>query len=309
MRGAAGCSIGALLALCLVAGVPPIEAACTFYPLASGLKGKRPSLKQAWLMSGVCDLDDVRTGLVDILRARSFDADITLGELHARTGRELVIVVNEVRNSTVTLLRSTQHPQVHAVDAVIASMSIPLIFRPVQIRGIHPSLYFADGGVQLNFPWSAFVPGLSLGIWIVESPKKVDPLEEIEHKCRTQGPGAPSGVPGLRVVFRNLQRSLLRRLTVAEQHQFLLGPRHPRHHVIALFTDAGAMDFGRLDVPFASEMLRRGIFLAALHYLAIPVIHEAPGTSWGNVMTAVASLYENVPAEVLRRLVAQQTAG
>jgi hypothetical protein len=192
------------------------------------------------------------------------------------------------------------------VDAVIASMSIPLIFEPVRIRGTHDSMYFADGGLLLNFPWSAFETRTSLGFWLVESPKSFDSLLIAEERIRMQGKNAPSGVPGLHVVVWNLQRSLIRRISVGEHHQFLRGPRRPRHHVIPLFTNASGLDFAKVDVSFSSEMIRRGIFLAAMHYLAIPASEEAWGSSWCQIMTAFASLYENVTAEVMRRICIQQ---
>ena len=161
-------------------------------------------------------------------------------------------------------------------------------------------MYFADGGVLLSFPWSAFAPEQSIGFWIVESPKQLESLEDTEKKLISMGADAPSGVPGLHVVLLNLQRSLIRRTSVADQHQFLLGPRKPRHHVIPLYTHENSINFAMVDISFSSEMLRRGIFLAALHYLAIPSAEEVDGTSWMKIISTLASLYADVPGALLR---------
>ena len=285
MLGAAGTSMGSLLALCVLIGVPPLSVFAKLSALARSMKDKEISLKNAFLMSGVCDLDDVRKVLGDLLVDRGLSETLTFGELKVCAGRELVIVVNEVRTASLVILSASAHPNANVLDSIIASMSLPIIFKPVTIRGISPSLYFSDGGLLLNFPWDIFPSNESVGFWLTEIQTPFKTLEQ----CDSLFPGA--SVPSLHDVALSLIRNVTRQICEHDQKRFLCGDAALCQHIIALYTDTSGLDFAYVDDEFISNNVRKGILLTFLHYLCIEKSSE--GTTWEDSLTALVSFYKS----------------
>ncbi len=285
MLGAAGTSMGSLLALCVLIGVPLLSVFAKLSTIARSMKDKEVSLKNAFLMSGVCDLDDVRKVLSDLLIGKGLPETLTFGELKVCTGRELVIVVNEVRTASLVILSASAHPDANVIDAIIASMSLPIIFKPVTIRGVFPSLYFSDGGLLLNFPWDIFPSLESVGFWLTEIQTPFKTLQE----CDALFPGA--SVPSLHDVALSLIRNVTRQICIYDQKRFLCGDKTLCQHIIALYTDTSGLDFACVDDEFISNNVCKGILLTFLHYLCIEQASE--GTKWEDCVTALASFYKS----------------
>jgi len=287
MLGAAGTSMGALLALCVVIGVRPAESIfSTLSILANSMKQKEVSLKKAFLLSGGCDLDDVRKFLVDLMISKGISENVTFGGLKECVGRELVVIVNEVRTASLVVLNSSDHPNAHVVDAIIASMSIPIIFQPVKIRGISASLYFSDGGLLLNFPWEIFPANQSIGFWLTEVPT---PFKTV-HECSQVG---SVEVPGLHIVALSLIRNVTRQINVHDQKKFLHGDPVLRQHIIPLYTEIGGLDFVQVDHMLIRNYVHKGILLTLLHYLSIKPERASCGTKWQDCFAALASIYHS----------------
>jgi hypothetical protein len=61
----------------------------------------------------------------------------------------LHIVVADLTTHSTLVCDSNSYPDLRVIDAVRASMSLPIFFRPFEYKG-H---YWVDGGVRANFPW------------------------------------------------------------------------------------------------------------------------------------------------------------
>lgn len=99
----------------------------------------------------------IRERLLDIQRDADLDwpvpDQVTFGEL-ARgwpTVIPLKIVVTDVDNGTLEILDAHRTPGVVVAEAVAASISIPLVFKPAAIPSFRPGR-FADGGLVSNLP-------------------------------------------------------------------------------------------------------------------------------------------------------------
>lgn len=64
----------------------------------------------------------------------------------------LNIVVSDLTDHTTVVCNSNTFPNMRIVDALRASMSLPLYFRPY----VHPESghYWVDGAIRANFPWN-----------------------------------------------------------------------------------------------------------------------------------------------------------
>ncbi|UJR78347.1 patatin-like phospholipase family protein [Sandaracinus amylolyticus] len=106
-----------------------------------------------WL---VRTLDHKRTGL----------SRVTLGELHARTGRHLTVIASDSTAARMLVLNHVTAPDVPLVSAVRMSMSIPLFFDEVIWRrewGHYlgedvTGHVVVDGGLLSNFPLRFVLP-------------------------------------------------------------------------------------------------------------------------------------------------------
>jgi hypothetical protein len=241
----------------------------------------------------------MRLGIEKKLLQRFGRSRVTFAELQLLTQRELVIVVTEVRLGSVYTLSADTAPQADVVDAVISSMSIPVLFRPVRIRGLHPSMYFVDGGVLDNFPFHKFPNESTIGLWITELPSQVTPTLE-QASGHLELIGASHDPPSLVALALSLEMSLIKRLTLKE-HESFFSPHVEQHRVrniIPLFVRGSGLDMAALQPQHAAELLRNGILMAAIHFLA-------RDSQCVDVFVALFSLYEHLFVRVIRMFFGQ----
>ena len=301
----AGCSVGALLAVCLTMGLGALDAMGIFYPMVVRIRTQRLSLLRALSSSGMTNLAPVRDSLSQQMILLFGSADLTLGELLQCTGKDLVIIVSEVRSGTVFHLSGRATPHAHVIDAVIASMSIPIVFEPQRIRGLHRCMYFVDGAVLINFPIHLFPPQHTLGLWLTDLPRSLCPtLEEVGRMLDQQE--ASEDPPSIAMLMVSVELSLCKRLSHSEQKHIFSEHAHPscRPHIIPLFTSIPGIDLSATELRTSGDMVRRGMWLAALHYFAKP----EQATCAYNVLVVLWSLYGNVCIHVLKRFLISRIA-
>jgi predicted acylesterase/phospholipase RssA len=80
------------------------------------------------------------------------DHRATFSDLWLDRDVELVVVVCDTSTELPRLMGPYTTPDVPIADAVLASMSLPFVFEPVEIDGC----FYVDGGVSLNFPLTCF---------------------------------------------------------------------------------------------------------------------------------------------------------
>jgi predicted acylesterase/phospholipase RssA len=91
--------------------------------------------------------------LRSVLKSKLNVNDMTFEELFSMTGKDLVTCVTNVTLRKCEFWGRHSHPQMSIVTAVRASMTVPLLFTPVEWNGN----FYVDGGLLNNFPLD-FVP-------------------------------------------------------------------------------------------------------------------------------------------------------
>jgi NTE family protein len=102
---------------------------------------------------------------VDDARRQKIAADgITFRQLREHGAAPLRVVATDVENKRLQLFSDVETPNVLVARAVVASMAMPIVFKPVTLsvpsrsaRDVNPSLFF-DGGLTSNLPVWAFDP-------------------------------------------------------------------------------------------------------------------------------------------------------
>lgn len=156
----AGTSIGCLFALLLVLELPPVA--------LDGIRTQEgtvsPDILPTPASAALGELGlDCGAGLVRmarlLLERRHLGPDITMAELRRCTGKRLVCCTTDVLRMERVLIDADSDPDVRVVDAVVASMRVPLLYAPYVDRVGQRVL--ADGCLTDNFPLAALPPGLA----------------------------------------------------------------------------------------------------------------------------------------------------
>ncbi len=281
LRCARGTSVGALIALLTVLNIPAETMLGLIFPVLHKLVQRPLRLRDIVRGRGLSDLKPLRAHIEEQLHS-SLSARCTLADLQRATGTSLEIVVTDLLHGRHVLLTPATHPNACVVDAVLASMSLPAIFRPMRIRGL-PSWY-ADGGLAVNFAFPRQAEGV-LGLWLCDAAKLHEPVEP-----STVDSDRP---PSLLHILRSMQHALL-----ASQENYFGAFVAPdlAGHVMRLTTDHRGFRLNLCSVAHVASLCRRGIWLACVHMLV-----SGPTTGRGLVLSALASLYPHVLSILLEK--------
>ena len=100
---------------------------------------------------GVNSSSSIRKQINAILSTR-INKDETLSGLFEKTGKELVLVSCCLNTEKAVYFHHATHGSVKVIDAIIASMSIPVFFRPLQLSLFNEDYFFVDGAIVDNYP-------------------------------------------------------------------------------------------------------------------------------------------------------------
>lgn len=164
LQVAVGCSIGSIMALCIVLGYTASEIQKMIdeadldeflhiepFTVLSGTLG---------LDDGKCLRDFLATLVHNKLHCGIEEAKhVTLLELKELMKMELHVAVTDMTNIRRIMLTPKANPTVKIVDAVYASCALPPIFAPLEIDGV----LYADGGLIDNYPVSDYPPSEVIG--------------------------------------------------------------------------------------------------------------------------------------------------
>lgn len=109
---------------------------------------------------GIYDGDNFIKWLKDVLVKKGLDKNITFEQLHElsltnNNYKDLYIFAANLNQKNIIGFSYTRNGSVRIIDAVRASMSIPLFFKTWKIKQF-PDELFVDGGVAYNYPISVF---------------------------------------------------------------------------------------------------------------------------------------------------------
>lgn len=162
VRRYAGTSAGSITALLLAAGFSPREMRQIFlgFDLTRLLDPVRPRgfldrvlglTRQFGWYPGTAFL-----GWLRLVLAEKMPPDCTLAEFVHRTGRELHVVATDLNaHGAARTFSAASTPEVRVIDAVRASISIPIFFKPLA----RDTALYLDGGLSVNYPIDVFDRG------------------------------------------------------------------------------------------------------------------------------------------------------
>lgn len=160
-QGFAGTSVGALVSLALACGKTVEDLFQYFEDVRGYLSSIRVSLTHFLDTKGATGSFFPFEQVIDSMLPF---AGISFAELHRHTHKTLVVVTFSLSQLKPKYFSHTYSPNVSVKQAVLASIAIPTILPPVVID----SEILVDGGLGLNFPFSVFPEGKSLGVWLSE---------------------------------------------------------------------------------------------------------------------------------------------
>ena len=101
----------------------------------------------------LCDGLVAREFLTGLIENKQIPRNINFKQLYEYTGIELNIVCCDVSRKQTIIHNHKNSPNLSVLDAVHASMSIPLVFKPVDLY--HDGTTGVDGGTTDNYPLDA----------------------------------------------------------------------------------------------------------------------------------------------------------
>lgn len=178
VRGVAGASAGAFTAMLVAAGCDAAAVA----RIATGtdyaaLEDHFDPLRLA-THYGLYRGEALHAWIAGAFSGTGLPADLDFAALAARTGRDLRVFATDLTDRAAREFSARATPRVAVVDAVRASMSIPLMFPAWRFDGGEPDDHlYVDGGVVMNYPIAAFDDGApahaTLGFRLVPGPAPV----------------------------------------------------------------------------------------------------------------------------------------
>jgi predicted acylesterase/phospholipase RssA len=195
LKGAAGASAGAILALMVVLGADTDEITEVMRdtPWEKWTPGKWRVVSRGirYLKTwGLFSNKRPRAFLEAQLARHGYSAGTTFADLYAGTGRELFVTTTNMDRGTAVMFSSRETPAVGVVDAVLASMSVQVVFPPVIINGER----YNDGGLTWNHPIDIFRnhdPETVLGVRVDRTTEVAGRMEPVKgpfaHIGRTVG--------------------------------------------------------------------------------------------------------------------------
>ena len=139
-----GTSIGGLICLCMILNFT-FEELTEFFHLH--LKSIKPCMNISNLIKeyGADNGDKLQLLISRILNFKLFSIKTTFKELHLKTEKQLNVFAVDLKDQNVVHFSHLNTPDFLVLDAVKASMSLPIIFKPVLNR-------YIDGALLCNFP-------------------------------------------------------------------------------------------------------------------------------------------------------------
>ena len=98
-----------------------------------------------------CSLDYLDV-IKDYIKNTYNQNDLTFLELSKKTGINLYVSATRINDGTNIIFNVNDTPNISIIDAVAASMCVPLLSKPIKIDGY----YYIDGYLTNNFPLDCF---------------------------------------------------------------------------------------------------------------------------------------------------------
>ena len=172
LRGTAGTSMGAALAVCVALSIVPSRMKSLLHELRLDRITTNLNFVRMTTHLGLTDGSVVLEIAGRILAERGLAPDATFEDVRAVTGKDLALIAVNVTDSATVVMSSRATPGMEVRRAVRASTSLPLLFEPV----VMGDAYVVDGAIHRNIPYDLFPPSRTLAFKVAfESPLAVTP--------------------------------------------------------------------------------------------------------------------------------------
>ena len=114
---------------------------------------------------GIQDGDKIKLLFIKFLESKFNVKDITFQELYKKTNKKLTIIGTNLSLSKEECFNYKSTPDMSVILALRISMSVPIIFTPVQYN----NQYYIDGGFVNNFPINYCSKKKTIGFYIKNS--------------------------------------------------------------------------------------------------------------------------------------------
>lgn len=177
VRGAAGSSAGAVVALGVVLGLSASALEHQFRSFVSAAAmGNRLSALRLIRKFGANDSTFLVKQVEALLQIGGVCETITLRDLHYQTGRILHVTGTRLEDRATVVFNHIDFPDMEVRIAVAISSCIPFLFSPIEFSGAH----YVDGCIAQDYPIEIFPPDRQLGFFMKTfSDTDSDPTSDI----------------------------------------------------------------------------------------------------------------------------------
>ena len=170
MQGACGSSAGALTALSLILNISTSDIRKLLVPFVNDLSSHfNMDLARLPDTYSIDDGESLRKIVTAVMHTGGLSESTTFECMHRLTRREFMCTATNVNKHVACTFSASQTPTVPVIDAVCASMSVPLLFKPVKIGD---DLY-VDGALSNNVPANYFDVTKTL-VFKVPKPRRLE---------------------------------------------------------------------------------------------------------------------------------------
>lgn len=158
IRYIAGSSIGAYFGLVLALKIPIDVIEKGIYEMVEACKQKKEmtiskmSFANIFNNYGFFDIHFVMKPIIEFIKDKYGQEDLTFIEFVKKTGINLYVNTTNLNTTKRKVFSVDDTPNVSVINAVIASMTIPLLFKSIVIEGE----YYIDGVISLDLPIDIF---------------------------------------------------------------------------------------------------------------------------------------------------------
>lgn len=147
-----GVSVGAIIGFLLAAKISIFEIIVEGFDTDLTIDTSMESIAQIPKQLGILNNHEIKIRLQNLLEKKWGRRDVSLRELYDLTGIELVCTALNITTEKTEYFSPFTHPEVSAIDAVLASMNIPFLFHQFKIG----DCYYVDGALGNPAPASEY---------------------------------------------------------------------------------------------------------------------------------------------------------
>ena len=165
IRGISGSSVGCIMGLGIILGLS-IKEIYTFLEqfIQKGLEFKFKIEKSCNKLSFI-DNEQLRTELVRLLQMKGLSGATNFKDLYEKSNIDYRVVAYNLQTEQTETFSYMTTPTDLIVTAVMASSSIPFVFKPERLNDI----CYIDGGVGKEIPFYEFPRAETLGLYLFDS--------------------------------------------------------------------------------------------------------------------------------------------